>query len=101
MYSAEDVEARIERLRETAYYVSPEDVSAVEKEASRFLGEVAGISLKALSAAEDVHDAFADLIRAVKRDEPDVEFKRGRLLHHIDGLEAILHGELASRTIPA
>ena len=95
-----EIDSQIGRLRETAYKVSRDNVGNVEREGSRLLSEVAGISRKTFSVAEDVHDAFRDLLAAVRRDELDLEQRRGPVLYHLDRLEAVLRTELATRMVP-
>ena len=95
-----EIDSQIERLRETAYKVSRDNVGNVEREGSRLLSEVAGISRKTFSVAEDVHDAFRDLLAAVRRDELDLEHRRGPVLHQLDRLEAVLRAEVATRMVP-
>jgi hypothetical protein len=96
----DEIDSQIERLRETACNVSRDNAGHVERESSRLLSQVAGISRKTFSVAEDVHDAFRDLLDAVRSDEPDLEHRRGPVLHHLDRLEAVLRAELATRLVP-
>ena len=97
----DEIDSQIERLRETAYNVSRDNAGGVEREGSRFLSHVAGISRKTFSVAEDVHDALRDLLAAVRRDEFDLESRRRPVLYHLDRLEAVLRAELATRMISA
>jgi hypothetical protein len=97
----DEIDSQIERLRETAYSVSRDNAGAVEREGSRFLSQVAGISRKTFSVAEDVHDALRDFLVAVRGDDQDIEVRRAPVLHHLDRLEAVLHAELATRMVPA